>query len=413
MNVKFYLRDLSKEKGNLNAGKEQPIWCYITFNGRRLRLSTQIKVLPNDWNGAKEKIRGTSLDVEKKNKRFKNIRNKAEAVADDYLGKVLTEDMLKSELLPILFPDKFKKLDKAKNLYEYLIEFVAENPKNIEPSSMKSYEQLKPLLIDFSRMHGKTMLDFDSVDSTWGETFTKWLKTEKNHSINNVDKHNKNIKALMKHSLMKGLHANVKFEFIKRDKEETKEIHLSKDQIKEIYQLEVEENHEHTKDLFVFSCLTGLRISDILGLKKHNWKGDYIEIETKKTKDKLIIPLRKTAKEILEKYDGQLPYVYEQKYNKQLKNIAEQIPSLHIEEIVYITKGGKHRQRTVYRYERVMSHTGRRSFATNEYLEGTDPLLIRAVTGHKSEKDFYNYIKQNQIEKATSLLEIFKNRKDF
>ncbi len=412
MNVKFYLRDLTKEKGNLNSGQEQPIWCYITFNGRRLRLSTQIKVFPKNWNEKRQEIRGSASSIEKLNLRLKSIRSKAERISTDYALKseVLTEQLLKDVLLPILFPDRYKQVKRVNNICDFLNEFTADNPRDLKAGTMKSYEQLKPLLIEFSKKQGKSCLNFDSINSEWGDLFSKFLKVEKNHSINNVDKHKKNIKSLMNYSLEKGLHNNIKFEYIKREKEETKEIFLNEGEIIAIYDLDVLEEYQQTKDVFVFSCLTGLRISDVLALKKHNWKGDYIEIETKKTEEKLTIPLRKTAKIILQKYNGELPYIYEQKYNKQLKDIAEQIPALQVEEIVYSTKGGNRIQKSVYKYELVKSHTARRSFATNEYLRGTDPLFIRAVTGHKTEKDFFNYIQVKQTQKASSMLELFMNR---
>jgi integrase len=275
---------------------------------------------------------------------------------------------------------------------------------------MKSYFQLIPLLKDFAKKNGKSILNFESVNSTWGDAFRKYLKIEKNHNVNNADKHIKNVKSLMNYSLKLELHGNTKFEFITREKDVTTEIYLKEEQIKEMYLLEVSEEFQHTKDVFVFSCLTGQRISDILKLESHNWKGDYIEIQTEKTEEKLLIPLRKTAKEILEKYKGKLPKVYEQKYNKQLKYIAELIPSLHESEIIYTTKGGERKQTTACMYELVKSHTARRSFATNEYKAGVDPLFIRAVTGHKTEKDFFNYIKVAQKEKVQTLKNIFDGR---
>ena len=48
----------------------------------------------------------------------------------------------------------------------------------------------------------------------------------------------------------------------------------------------------------------------------------------------------------------------------------------------------------------VRSHTAKRSFATNEYLNGTSTLTIMAVTGHKTEKAFLKYIKVSKKEEA-------------
>lgn len=410
MNVTFYLRDLTKEKGNLTAGKEQPIYCYITFNDERLRLSTQLKVFPKDWNESKELVRGVSTNVAKMNARLKSIRSKAEDVEKDYLGKILTPEILKKELLPIIFPEKVAKTKKAVNLYDFLDDYILSNPKGSENGTIKSYKQLLPLLKEFSKKYGKSVLNFESIDEAWRDLFVKFLRSDKGHSINNADKHVKNVKALMKDSFKKGHHTNVKYESFKREKEETKEIYLTEDEIKAIHELEVSEDYQVSKDIFVFSCLTGLRISDVMKLKKQNWAGDFIILQIQKTKDKLEIPLRKTAKSILGKYNGEFPPIYEQKYNKQLKDICEQVEPLKEEILAFVLNKGKREEKPVYKYELVKSHTARRSFATNEYKRGVDPLFIRAITGHKTEKDFFNYIKMGQREKASSMLEIFKDR---
>ena len=62
------------------------------------------------------------------------------------------------------------------------------------------------------------------------------------------------------------------------------------------------------------------------------------------------------------------------------------------------------------KYAWVSSHTARRSFCTNEYLAGTPGYLIMAISGHKTEKAFRTYIKADNIQKASMIKEIWKNR---
>lgn len=52
------------------------------------------------------------------------------------------------------------------------------------------------------------------------------------------------------------------------------------------------------------------------------------------------------------------------------------------------------------KYKFISMHTARRSFCTNAYNEGMPPHLIMIISGHKSEKVFYNYIKATIQEKA-------------
>ena len=55
-------------------------------------------------------------------------------------------------------------------------------------------------------------------------------------------------------------------------------------------------------------------------------------------------------------------------------------------------------------------NTARRSFATNEYKRGTKTAVIMSITGHKTEKDFWTYIRLKQNEKAKLLMEDYESR---
>ena len=60
-------------------------------------------------------------------------------------------------------------------------------------------------------------------------------------------------------------------------------------------------------------------------------------------------------------------------------------------------------RKTCKRYELVGSHTARRSFATNAFLSGIPPYRIMLITGHRSEKSFFKYIRITREENALTL----------
>jgi integrase len=55
------------------------------------------------------------------------------------------------------------------------------------------------------------------------------------------------------------------------------------------------------------------------------------------------------------------------------------------------------------KYELVTTHTARRSFATNAYRAGIPAGKIMQITGHKTEQDFFRYIKVSSIDNAMEL----------
>ena len=154
--------------------------------------------------------------------------------------------------------------------------------------------------------------------------------------------------------------------------------------------------YSKVRDLFIIGAFTGLRVSDYKLLSANNiveYEGvKMIHVATRKTGTKVIIPIHPYVKQIINKREGVLPYAHEKNINKIVKQLGE-MAKITEQVSKTITKGGK-KQTTYYKkYERIMSHTARRSFCTNAYLAGVDSIDIMAISGHKTESSFMKYIK--------------------
>jgi integrase len=148
-----------------------------------------------------------------------------------------------------------------------------------------------------------------------------------------------------------------------------------------------------------------LSISDI--------KDDIIHIRTKKTDKPVAIPLNATIKRILNKYKeisktGLPRMISNQKMNQHLKELCK---LAGIDEMIKFqkTKGGKPISQTVPKYEKITTHTARRSFATNLYLENFSTISIMKITGHQTESAFMSYIRVTPLEHAQKLREFYKS----
>ena len=155
---------------------------------------------------------------------------------------------------------------------------------------------------------------------------------------------------------------------------------------------------ERVCDVFLFGCCTGLRYSDLQNLKRSNIKDNKIEIVTKKTSDRLIIPLIKYSKAVLDKYAGvdfkddrALPTISNQKANKHLKELCrlcginEKIP---IEEM----RGGERTDKVYEKWELISTHCARRTFICLAIQMGTPVPVIMSITGHKDYNAMKPYI---------------------
>ena len=129
-----------------------------------------------------------------------------------------------------------------------------------------------------------------------------------------------------------------------------------------------------------------------------------------KTLSTVVVPLRSDAKYILmEKYNMKMPQVSNPNLNYYIKEVTR---LAGIDEFVKIThkRGNKMVEETRPKYAWITSHTCRRSFCTNEFLQGRPIQLIMAISGHKTEKAFRRYIKADQVQKAYMIKKLWDTR---
>ena len=138
---------------------------------------------------------------------------------------------------------------------------------------------------------------------------------------------------------------------------------------------------EIVRDLFLFSCYTGLAYSDAEKLTPDDITGEsgerWIKIRRNKTGQETVIMLLPKALEIIEKYKGVkkgklLPYISNQRMNSYLKEIA--------------TLSGVKQELT--------THIARHTFATTiTLMNGVSLEVVQKMLGHSSIKTTEIYAK--------------------
>lgn len=143
------------------------------------------------------------------------------------------------------------------------------------------------------------------------------------------------------------------------------------------------------RDIFVFQCLIGCRVGDLMRLTRRNLINGAIHYVPRKTKEgrpiTVRVPLNDTAREIVERYadeerESLLPFISSQKYNVAIKRIFTLAGITRLVTIINPTTG-EEEQRPIN--EIASSHLARRTFIGNLYKKVKDPNLIGALSGHK------------------------------
>ena len=194
-----------------------------------------------------------------------------------------------------------------------------------------------------------------------------------------------------------------------KPKEEVNHIYLNMDELTAIKNLKLKNRPklENARDLFIIASMTGLRVSDYKNLNTSNietHKGiRFLRIKTQKTGKIVLIPIHPYVEEILKKRDGEFPPTMpDQHINEALKSISRKA-KLKDEVVIKKTIGGKIVEKSFKKHELVSNHTARRSFCTNAYKADMPVVDIMAISGHTSEKVFYNYIKATSFERLEKI----------
>lgn len=141
------------------------------------------------------------------------------------------------------------------------------------------------------------------------------------------------------------------------------------------------------RDIFMFHCLIGCRVSDLSRLTKANIVDGFVEYIPQKTKgvhaNTVRVPLNQKALAILERYkdieNSLLPTFCQFTYNMKIKRILKYVG---IDRLV-MTLDPKTRKEVMRPlYEVASTHTARKTFIGNLYKQVKDPNLIASMSGH-------------------------------
>ena len=404
MEISFYLKRPSEII-------ETILFARICYEGYKIKFYTSEKILPKHWNKETQRAKKTFREHPEFNERLNKISSEIKSIFRKYLNdnnnKIPNPEQLKS-----LLNKELKKInaknEKEKSFFPFFESIINQSitggrlqpisGKPFSKSTILNYKNTLRVLSQFQAAR-KLKIDFDAIDLDLYYDLTEYLTKRLNLATNTIGNHIKVLKSILNEATERGINSNFQYKSKKfsSTREQTDSIYLTEKELKEIEELDLSKNSrlDNVRDLFLIGCYTGLRFSDFSILSIDRIKDGFIEIKSiLKTGNPIVIPLHPIVKNIIKKYNGGLPKsITNQKTNDYLKEIGIQIPSLKIPFSTTITKGGIKISKTLNKFELLSTHTARRSFATNEYLNGTPSITIMAITGHRTEKAFLKYIK--------------------
>ncbi|MBE9584010.1 site-specific integrase [Mucilaginibacter sp. JRF] len=422
MEVNIYLK-------SPNSNAPSPIFAKIYYHPVSFKYYLNEKVHPNQWDRSKEKAKALKgLDngsVAELNARINAIKNDIQDVYRRYFNDNNHEPPTKDHykyLLDLHFK-RIKPVEEVKEevllVNDFFSDFIKrctdgtrvqlKSSKPITENTLKTYRTAFKHFKAYQQLNNLQLV-FDDLDLRFYESYKTYLMKTLQFANNSVGKYIQLLKAVMADAFELSIHSNQSF--LKKGfagfREDTDNVFLTEYELHELQliDLSAKPSLAIVRDYFLLGCWTGVRYSDYYQIVPQRMFNSIIQIRQTKTKQLTAIPIDNRVKQIFSKYLNQLPrLISNQKTNKYLKELLKLVDSMHAEVTISYTKGGIRLEQDVPKWSMVSTHTARRSFATNKYLEGVPSKTIMAITGHRTEQAFFKYIKLHQTDHANIMLE--------
>jgi site-specific recombinase XerD len=349
----------------------------ININGSRVTMALKRHLDPQNWDSGRNQMKGRSDQARLFNDYLDSIRVRAHKKYNELL--TAKEEVLASDLRDAILGIQTAK---SRNLIETWQEHVNGLKQLIgKESSYATYQKYNTaknhMQVFLRKTYKAEDVSIKSVDHYMITRYAHYLKTEMGCNYNTATKFLQNLKRITTLAMRHGWLAKDPFAGITLSLKEVDRPYLTEAELKKLMEFQSPfERLNKVRDLFVFSCFTGLAYIDVKQLRRceieHNEGNYWIRTRRQKTGARANIPLLNIPMEIIRKYsilealqqeDLVLPMPSNQKINAYLKELAD---------LCGITKT-------------LSFHIARHTFATTVTMMNGVPIeTVSKMLGHKN-----------------------------
>lgn len=342
----------------INKDKKSLIYLVITDAKDKFRINTHITVTPKYWDNAKKRLKD-SENFEEINLILDNIESRLTTIRTQY---VLQRRHLSAKQMLKQFQSETPDFDFI-SFYRHHLKF-----QKYKPQTIKNHNTVINKLVKF-----QSEIAFHEITLEFFKRYRKFYE-DKNSEIS-YQSDLKCIKTFLKLAHDEGINLNINLNQLKVKVESNNLTYLLPHEVKKLIAYYFNEfiNPSHILPLgyFLFSCYTGLRISDIKQRTREEILGDIFQFQQQKTGNFQSMRLNNDARAIINHQPDLFEkWIVEQKINAHLKKIAE---------VCKIDKN-------------ITMHVGRHTFATTFYRNTKDIKRLQKLLGHANIRHTMHYV---------------------
>lgn len=379
------------------------------WNSNKCRIK-----LPNDIHNAdyiNKKLRNYEIEIEVAIQDLEKNNRLNQTNCYDAIKRILNIDTI------VINESEISNSNNVVIYFDWYMDFYSKkisphSKKPLTAGTIKTYKNCKGYFEKYIKSRNIKTFYFEDFNKEFYYDFIEYGH-ENGYTRNYIGSMIQKLKTIISSAYDNGNHKNSDFTkpYFSKLTEEINHPYLNNEELEKIYKLELKDDYlNNVKDIFLIACNTGLRVGDLTTFLKTPIltklkEKDCIYLKQQKTGNEVYIPLNKMIQNILKKRENKFPpYIHPNKLNKAVKRILKRAKINENFTRVRTVKGIKESE-VKPKYKYISMHTARRSFCTNAFNAGMPPHLIMIISGHKSEKVFYNYIKATVKEKAIQVSE--------
>lgn len=373
------------KKPNNYAKGPMPVYLRITVDAQRTELSVNREFEPERWNTKAGRATGTREDAKTLNAYLDTLQVKVHEAHRALIeaGEVVTAEKLKNKLLGRGSERARMLLDIFREHNRQMVALIKSG--EYAPGTHTHFETTLKHTEAFLRWKYQSPdIPIDQIDYAFISDFEYYLKTSV-CAHNTAMKYLGDFKKIVLLCVKRGWLSKDPFVGYKLSRREVQKEFLVDSELAAIAKKEFAfERLCLVRDIFLFSCYTGLAYADVRKLRRSEIRtgidgGKWLFIQRQKSGTPAPVPLLPVALAILDRYadhpkcqrgEGVLPVFSNQKMNAYLKEIAD---------LCGISKN-------------LTFHTARHTFATTVTLNNNVPIeSVSKMLGHKSLKQTQHY----------------------
>jgi len=358
-----------KKRNYINKDGLSPIYLHVTSKDRRKRMPLDIYVDPKKWDSKKRRLSGNDEVSRETNLYLDIVWSKITNIRKQYklCSKPLTIDSFLFEFQNDMPTTDFIQFFKA---------MLKDRKSTIRSST---YDKEMAIVRKLERF--KKTIMFYEIDELFFMKFRNWLADEGNNKATrngNV----KIIKKYLRYAIKAGVKLPVALEDIKAGPTSGQKSYLTRSEVKKLHDYFfssiIPQNQKVCLGYFLFSCFTGLRISDVLNQKRQFLKeGEFTFVHVKTNRNQYV-KLNQKATAIF----NHCPELFATIYTKShIRTVVKDICTF-----LQINK-------------RVDYHMSRHTFGTNYILLGGSVTTLQLLMNHSDIREVMTYVHLAEQEK--------------